>query len=144
MANLDSTSLSIETARNILEQFTCLEIQSQNGLKDLDKTRQALLLFVHRSEDQMIGICADSITEAFAALADYLTAFGYEIDLNPNAVDSVDSIEAGVYLKFNTRNNFYYASAYREQYRGVLVCCQSSDEEDINGTYGHFPLDLFH
>ncbi len=141
MAIPDSTSLSIEAAQNLLEQITCLEMQSQNGLEDLEQVCQALLLCVQGSDYQMIGICADCLTEAFTTLSEYLTAFSYDIDLNPNAVDS---IEGGVYLKFNTQNNFYYASAYREKYRGVLVSCQSSDEADINGTYGHFPLDLFH
>ncbi|MEK9512282.1 MULTISPECIES: DUF1824 family protein [Limnospira] len=37
----------------------------------------------------------------------------------------------------------YHISPYLEKYRGVLVSCQSSEENGVNGTYGHFPLDLF-
>jgi hypothetical protein len=137
----DSTSLSLKAAHDILEQFTCLEINSQSPPQDLDQTRQALLLFAHHSEYQMLGICADSLEAAFTALAEYLTAWNYDIEINTNAINPIDG---AVYLKFNGRNQSYYASAYSEKYRGVLVSFQSSDVEEVNGTYGHFPLNLFH
>jgi len=136
----DSTSLTLEIAHDILEQFTCLEMKCQCPPKDLEQTRQALLLLAHHSEYQMLGICADSLDEALTALADYLTALGYSIEVNPRTIDPIDG---AVYLKFNGRNQSYYASAYVEKYRGVLVSFQSSDTEEVNGTYGHFPLNLF-
>ncbi|MGB3404562.1 MAG: DUF1824 family protein [Microcoleaceae cyanobacterium] len=136
----DSTSLTLETAQNLLEQFTRIEIQSQTLPKDLDEIRQALVLLAQHSDYQMIGICAESLPEALTALSAYLTKLGYNIEIDSNRINP---IKGAVYLKFNGRNQSYYASAYNEKYRGVLVAYQSSDEARINGTYGHFPLDLF-
>jgi hypothetical protein len=128
-------------AQNILEQFTCLEMQCQSPPKDLEQTRQALLLLAHHSEYQMLGICADSLEQALTALAEYLTPLNYDIEIDTNVINPIDG---AVYIKFNGRNQSYYASAYLEKYRGVLVSFQSSDAEEVNGTYGHFPLNLFH
>lgn len=136
----DPTSLTIKTAQNLLQQFTCIEIQSQSQPKDIDEIRQALLLLANHSDYQMLGICADSLPEALTTLSAYLTKFSYNIDINSNRINP---IKGAVYVKFNGRNQSYYASAYYEQYRGVLVSYQSSDEAGVNGTYGHFPLDLF-
>ncbi|MGB3533182.1 MAG: DUF1824 family protein [Microcoleaceae cyanobacterium] len=136
----DSTSRSIQTAQSILAQFTHLEIQSQPQPENLDEIRQALLLSVNHCEYQMLGICADSLSEALAALTAYLTAFGYNIKIDAN---TIDPIQGSTYLKFNGRTQSYYARTYLEKYRGVLVSFQSSDEAEVSGTYGHFPLDLF-
>jgi hypothetical protein len=136
----DSTSLTLETAQNLLEQFTRIEIQSQTQAKEIDEIRQALLLLADHSDYQMLGICADSLLEALTTLSIYLTKLGYNIDIDSNRINP---IKGAVYLKFNGRNQSYYASAYLEKYRGVLISYQSSDEAGVNGTYGHFPLDLF-
>jgi hypothetical protein len=136
----DSTSLTLETAQNLLEQFTRIEIQSQTLPKEIDEIRQALLLLVDHSDYQILGICADSLPEALTTLSTYLTKLGYNIDIDSNRINP---IKGAVYLKFNGRNQSYYASAYLEKYRGVLISYQSSDEAGVNGTYGHFPLDLF-
>lgn len=136
----DSTSLTIKTAQNLLEQFTRIEIQSQTLPKAIDEIRQALLLLADHSDYQMLGICADSLLEALTTLSTYLTKLGYNIDIDSNRINP---IKGAVYLKFNGRNQSYYASAYLEKYRGVLISYQSSDEAGVNGTYGHFPLDLF-
>ncbi len=137
----DSTPISVKTAQSILEQFTCIEMQSQPQPENQDKIRQALLFSVNHSEFQMLGICADSLPEALTSLAEYLIAFNYG---TPIDAKTIPAITGAVYLKFSGRNQSYYASAYLEKYRGVLVSFQSSDEDEVNGTYGHFPLDLFH
>ncbi len=47
-----------------------------------------------------------------------------------------------IYLKYNSQKQSYYFDEYTGEYRGVLVAVQG-ENEDIIGTYGHFPLDLF-
>ena len=133
-------SLSIEAAQTLLEQFTCLDPQRQYQPQDWQPVRQALQLLMQHSDYQMFGICAGSVTDAVNALSNYATAFGYQTQFDPS---TIAPIEGGVYLKFNGSTQSYYASAYLEDYRGVLVSYQSSDDRGVNGTYGHFPLDLF-
>ncbi|MGL5508894.1 MAG: DUF1824 family protein [Microcoleaceae cyanobacterium] len=48
-----------------------------------------------------------------------------------------------MYIKFNGMKQTYHLDSYQGEYRGVLVSCQSSDPQMVNGTYGHLPLDLF-
>ncbi|NET48697.1 MAG: DUF1824 family protein, partial [Merismopedia sp. SIO2A8] len=48
-----------------------------------------------------------------------------------------------VYIKFNTKTNFFHIDSYDGTYRGVLVSYQSAYEDGVNDLYGHFPLDLF-
>lgn len=133
-------TLDLATAHKQLEKFNCADIQSIQEIENPAQLREALQLVARASEYQMLGICADSLDQAFTALGQYLNGLGYTITINPNAVEP---IEDSVYLKFNSRSQSYYVSSYREHYRGVLVSCQSSDQAGINGTYGHFPLDLF-
>lgn len=140
MSSSQPANLSIEAAQQTLEAFTCAEIQSINQIKNRDSICAALQLLVQNSEYQMLGICADSLDTAWNVLEQYLQKLGYNITLDRNAVEA---IEGSVYLKFNGRSQSYYASPYTEKYRGVLVSCQSTDETGVNGTYGHFPLDLF-
>lgn len=103
--------------------------------------RQALLLLTSKSDYQNLGICADSVAQGFLALETYLKALGYEAILDRRA--DVTSFIGPVYIKFNTQKQSYYLDSYIGKYRGVLVSCQSSQDESINGTYGHLPLDLF-
>jgi len=54
-----------------------------------------------------------------------------------------DQPELGaVYIKYNTQRQASYLDSYTGTYRGVLVSCQSENDQLV-GTYGHFPLDLF-
>lgn len=140
MSSSQPANLSIEAAQKILEAFTCADIQSINSIENPDNICTALKILVQNSEYQMLGICADSLDEAWNALAEYLQGLGYQISLDRNAVEAV---EGSVFLKFNGLSQSYYSSPYTQQYRGVLVSCQSNDEVGVNGTYGHFPLDLF-
>ncbi|MEA5497972.1 MAG: DUF1824 family protein [Limnoraphis robusta] len=141
MSSSQPANLSIETAQKILEAFTCADIQSVNPIENRASICEALHVLVQNSEYQMLGICADSLDAAWNALEQYLQGLDYHnITLNRNAIEA---IEGSVYLKFNGRSQSYYASPYTQQYRGVLVSCQSSDETGVNGTYGHFPINLF-
>jgi len=140
MSPQPSAELSVTAAQTLLDRFTCADLTAEPFPEDPAVVRQALLLVARESEYQMLGLCADSREAALKALESYLPALGYTTPVDPAAVPD---IEGPVYVKFNGRSETYHASAYQEKYRGVLVSCQSSDADGVNGTYGHFPLDLF-
>lgn len=102
--------------------------------------RDALLWLNDMSEYQTLGICADTLTEAETALKGYVTALS-----QPIQVDLPADQAGAVFLKFNTLKNAWYLDGYSGESRGVLVTYHTSeaDQEDVNGTYGPFPLDLF-
>lgn len=130
----------IQDAENILKQYSCAEFASIPSDLEKEKVREALLLLVRESEYQMLGICANSMTEGLTALEHYLDALGYSVTFEK---DSLAPVEGAVYIKFNGRTQSFYVSPYLEKYRGVLLSCQSTEPDSVNGTYGHFPLDLF-
>ncbi|MEL7038146.1 MAG: DUF1824 family protein [Cyanobacteria bacterium J06592_8] len=140
MSSSQPSDLSVEAAQQLLEAFTCAEIQSVSQIENREGICSALKRLVQNSDYQMLGICADSLEIAWTALEQYLQGLDYNITIDRSAIET---IEGSVYLKYNGLSQSYYASPYTEQYRGVLVSCQSTDETGVNGTYGHFPLDLF-
>lgn len=99
--------------------------------------QQALHLVREHSDYQILGICAETTTQAIAALHSYLTAFGYTKLPQPTQIEGV------VYLKYNPITGLCYVKPYQGSHRGVLVSCQSAYEGDVNETFGHLPLDLF-
>ncbi len=133
-------SLTIQDAEAILKGFICTDTTPSISEEEKVKIQAALLLLTHESEYQMIGICADSLAEALTALEYYLKAFQYSINVEEN---DLEALEGSVYLKFNGRSQTFYVSPYLDKYRGVLISFQSTEENGINGVYGHFPLDLF-
>lgn len=140
MSTQNQDNLTVESARKTLKAFSCINTKSVDSASEKDSLCQALILFVSKSDYQNFGICADSATEGFLALETYLKALGYQ---PPIQGSDIASFVGTVYLKFNTQKNSYYLDSYTGKYRGVLVSCQSSQDESINGTYGHLPLDLF-
>ncbi|MEM8501808.1 MAG: DUF1824 family protein [Cyanobacteria bacterium P01_D01_bin.1] len=98
-----------------------------------------LLWLNEMSEYQTLGICADSVFEAEAALKGYVAALSQPINID------LPEQTGAVYLKFNTLKNAWYLDGYSGESRGVLVTYHTSEPEldDVNGTYGPFPLDLF-
>jgi len=132
--------LTVAAALKLLKLFSCTETQSVDSEAEKAQLREALLLIVNLSDYQNLGICADNPAQAFDALASYLQAFGYKI---PGDRADIPTHQNPVYLKFNSQKMFYYLDDYRGKYRGVLVSCQSSESDELNGTYGHLPLDLF-
>ena len=139
MSNQNSTVLTVEAAKRIIEDFTCLDMKSVESGLEKSTIRQALLLLASLSDYQMLGVCAASTVEGFLALETYLKALGYEANFD----SATASVAGPVYIKFNTLKGSYYVDGYNGTYRGVLVSCQSSEAGGINGTYGHLPLDLF-
>jgi Domain of unknown function (DUF1824) len=126
--------LDPKEAHRILKQFDCF---GATVPESADLVGRSLLLMANLSEHQMLGICADTLAQGLQALEHYAKALGYSP--NPN----LESVEGAVYIKFNPKVDKCYASPYTGEHRGVLVSCQSSDEDGINEMYGHLPLDLF-
>lgn len=140
MNTQNTTNLTVQEAQKILEDFSCVDTKPVNLEPEKALLRQALLLLTSSSDYQNLGICADTAEQGFLALATYLKALGYEANFDR---DDITSSVSPVYIKFNTQRESYYLDSYIGKYRGVLVTCQSSQNESINGTYGHLPLDLF-
>jgi Domain of unknown function (DUF1824) len=134
MSSADLSSLTPAEAHQILKQFDCFgsTVPESSAL-----VGRSLLLMASLSEHQMLGVCADTLAQGIQALANYSKALGYSPDPNLNPV------EGAVYIKFNPMAGKCYASPYEGEHRGVLVSCQSSEEDGINEMYGHLPLDLF-
>ncbi|MBE9171510.1 DUF1824 family protein [Pleurocapsales cyanobacterium LEGE 06147] len=139
MSSQKTTDLTVDRALKILKKYSCSENKTVNSELEKDQLRQALLLIVGLSEWENIGICASNEREGFTALKSYLQAFGY--DANFKIEEKVNDREP-IYIKFNTQTRSHYLVSYTGKYRGVLISCQVEDDELV-GTYGHFPLDLF-
>lgn len=128
----------LKTVRQTLVQAT-LEPDLAFSNQERQTIRADLLWLNEMSEYQTLGICADSITEAEAALKGYVAALAQPINLD------LPEQAGAVFLKFNTLKNAWYVDEYSGEFRGVLVTYHTSEPEldNINGTYGPFPLDLF-
>jgi hypothetical protein len=132
-------SMTVEQTLAILKSYSCLEVKLVQSEADKEELQTAIKQIVDLSEYENLGICANSLELAFQGLSSYLTALGYDNDLD---IASLPPQEKAVYLKFNTQKNSHYLDSYDGDYRGVLISCQSEDD-NISGTYGYFPLDLF-
>ncbi|MGD1807323.1 DUF1824 family protein [Dapis sp. BLCC M126] len=141
MSTQNIHNLTVAQAEKILHEFTCQDMKSVESQEEKAIARAAILLLANLSDYQMLGICANSTTEALSTLGNYLEALGYNTTLINES--NFNSVEGSVYLKFNGMKESYIMESYTGKYRGVLVSCQSAEETGINGTYGHLPLDLF-
>ncbi|MFW6359750.1 MAG: DUF1824 family protein [Chroococcales cyanobacterium] len=139
MSTQASNTLSLEEARNILRQYSCIQLKVPESEPEKEQLRQAVLLITSLSESENLGVCADNPAQGFAALESYLKALGYEVNFDQNATPT---LEDPVYIKFNTEKQRHLIDSYTGGYRGVLISCQSENDQ-VAGTYGHLPLDLF-
>lgn len=130
---------TLEQAHTLLKQYDCVNPQTVH--LDRAQVRAALLQLVAESDQQILGICADSVEQGMATLAAYAQALGYTQLPTPSAAEQ--AIAQPVYIKFNPNAAVFYINPYPGDYRGVLVSCQSADADGINDMYGHLPLDLF-
>ncbi|MEB3164551.1 MAG: DUF1824 family protein [Prochlorothrix sp.] len=128
------------SAETFLNRFICLEDIDGIAEDDRAKIREALSLLIPKSDYQTLGVCAEALPQAVTALNQYLKGLGHDLSL---AVPEGEAPKGAVYLKYNTRKQGYYLDRYQGPYRGVLVSLQSDYADGIQGTYGHFPLDLF-
>jgi hypothetical protein len=140
MSTPSPNNLTVDSARKLLETFSCIDGKTVESASQKALIGQALLLLASLADYQNLGICADTAAEGLLALKFYLKALGYEVNINSS---DLTSFEEPVYIKFNGQRQTYYLDSYTGRYRGVLVSCQSSQDESINGTYGYLPLDLF-
>lgn len=134
-------TFSIDQALNILKQYSCLETKEINSPEDKEDLQKALMLIVKLSDRQNIGICADNQTQALIALTNYLNTFGYQFNQSSFNLDK--DTEKPVYIKFNTLKESFFIDDYEGNYRGVLITIFSENIEQIIGTYGYLPLNLF-
>ncbi|MBE9080150.1 DUF1824 family protein [Romeria aff. gracilis LEGE 07310] len=135
----DPTPEQINPIRQRLAQYSREDVPPDLSELDRQILRDALLWFNDLSDYQTIGVCADSLAQAQAALRAYIAALS-----QPKRLD-IPPREGAVFLKFNTLNSAWYADSYSGPSRGVLVTYHASEPEvdAVNGTYGPFPLDLF-
>lgn len=139
MNTRSETNLAVAEALGVLKEYSCIQIKAIESEAEKERLRQALLLITSLSEYENLGICADNPQQGFAVLSSYLRALGYQtIAEEATEADGRDP----VYIKFSTKKMSHYLAPYTGSYRGVLISCQSEDD-NLTGTYGHFPLNLF-
>jgi hypothetical protein len=139
MTQENLTDLSLENALKLLKEYSCVQIKTIDSISEKQKLSESLLLVISHCEWENLGICAENVSLAFAALKSYLKAFGYQINFE---LDSLPTIKGPVYLKYNTQKMSHYLDSYTGTYRGVLISCQA-EIESLNGVYGYFPLYLY-
>ncbi|MFW9264319.1 DUF1824 family protein [Nostoc sp. CALU 546] len=137
MSTSNPQNLTAEEAKKLLNKFNCLDIAPILNSSEKVVIRNALILITKLADYQILGICADTAEEGILAMKTYSLALGYE---PPN---NLSTPEGPVYIKLNGKNGLCYLDSYSGHHRGVLVSCQSYDEDGINEMYGHLPLDLF-
>jgi hypothetical protein len=131
---------TLKAKRKALAPFSCDQVPRSLNPDEAAAVRDTLRLFNDLSDYQTLGICADDLPTAAAALQAYATALGC-----PPLKLELGDRPGPVYLKFNTLKGAWYLDDYSGPSRGVLVSYHASEPEadPINGTYGPFPLDLF-
>lgn len=129
----------LKVLRKQLGRFSRLDIAPLLTADEAAAIREVLLRFNELSDYQTLGVCADDLATAKAAIAAYVAALSRPIQLE------LEPRQGPVYLKFNTLNGAWYLDDYAGSSRGVLVSFHASepDVDAINGTYGPLPLDLF-
>ena len=139
MTATDSSSIDYKALRRRLAQFSCLETPPVLSETEKVAIRDALRAFSEAADYETLGVCADTLAIAQAALESYIAALSRPIQL------SLEARRGAVYLKFNTLKGAWYLDDYVGASRGVLVSFHASEPEVdlVNGTYGPFPFDLF-
>lgn len=139
--------LTAESVRRFLNQFVCFQTLPPLPEPIAEQVQRSLQFLVGESDFQTFGICADSAQASEAALNSYLTGLGYA-DLLKNGIEiqapvDLNPTQTPVFMKYNLRNGKCYQEPYTGTARGVLITCHGAAQDEINGTYGHFPLNLF-
>ncbi|MGD1866696.1 MAG: DUF1824 family protein [Phormidesmis sp.] len=129
----------LKAIRKQLIEISLIHTPAELSDEQKQTIREHLLWLNEQSEYQTLGICASTLSEAEAALKSYVGALSQpiQVDIPPQ--------DGAVFLKFNTLKNAWYLDGYTGDSRGVLVTYHTSEPEmdEVNGTYGPFPLDLF-
>jgi hypothetical protein len=130
-------SMTTKQAQSILAPFNCLETKPIHSPEEKISVQQAVLQLTHSSDNQILGVLADSFDQAMRSLQAYTQALGYR------PPSEITPCADAVYLKFNPLSGLCYASPYTGEHRGVLISFQSDDANGVNEMCGHLPLDLF-
>lgn len=126
-------------ALSLLKTYSCREIKTIKSETEKQELESSIKLIVSLSDDQNFGICASNSTEALNTLKNYLQALGYD-----HKIEIEENLDKKpVYLKYSTERQSYQIIDYSGTYRGVLITIFADFNEEIVGTYGHFPLNLF-
>ncbi len=128
-----TNALTLQQAHDRLITFE----KESDPTPNIPDTRTALSKIIAASEDQILGILANTFAEGVTALNSYSKAIGQTVP------QSLDPVEGPVYIKFNPQTNLCYCESYTGEHRGVLVSCQSASEGGVNHMYGHLPLNLW-
>lgn len=133
------TDADIKAIRRRLVRLSLAEVAPEMDQETEIATRQDLSVLNQLSDYQTLGVCADSLATAQAALEAFLRGLGVDVNLN------LPDRRGGVYIKFNTLKGAWYLDDYDGTTRGVLVTFHVDDEAlaEVNGTYGPFPLNLY-
>jgi hypothetical protein len=123
----------------LLQSYSSLTPQLPQSATEKENLQQAVLWLSETAESENLGICADTWPQAQQTLKQYLQALGFSF---APPLESLSPPAGAVYLKVNTQKQSSYLDAYAGSYRGVLLAVQS-ENDDLSGTYGYFPLDLF-
>lgn len=139
MTLIDPSTPDLQAIRKQLARFSCLDVSPNLSEAEASAVRDALLLFNELSDYQTLGVCADDLPTAKAAVESYVAALSRPIQLK------LDPKDGPVYIKFNTLKGNWYLDDYSGPSRGTLISFHASEPEvdAVNGTYGPFPLDLF-
>jgi len=139
MISANSDAPDYKAIRQQLARLSCLETPPAMSAAEAAEMRQALLQFSEAADYETLGVCADTLAAGKAAVEAYVGALSRPIQLD------LDDRTGPVYIKFNTLKGAWYLDDYPGNSRGVLVSFHASEPEvdDVNGTYGPFPLDLF-
>ena len=135
----EALSTKLKAVRQALIKISLVETPATLSAEQRQRICSDLLWLNEISEYQTLGICADTLADAKAALKGYVAALSQPIQVD------MDDREGPVFIKFNTLKNAWYLDDYSGGSRGVLVTYHTSEPEldEVNGTYGPFPLDLF-
>ncbi len=133
------TVAKLKAIRKYLIEISLVHTPAALSNKQKQTVREHLLWLNEQSEYQTLGICASTLAEAEVALKSYIQALSQPIQIN------IPPRDGAVFLKFNTLKNAWYLDGYSGDARGVLVTYHTSEPEldEVNGTYGPFPFDLF-
>ncbi len=115
------------------------QVLTNSAHTDAALVRAALQLLAGPADYKMLGVCADSLDEGYAALTGYLAAFDYPVP----PLDRAPVAGPGVFIKYNAKTGTCYSSAYSGPERGVIVSCYSPTSSAGNDTYANLPLDLY-
>ncbi len=133
-------TFNLNQALNILKQYSGVEPKYPDSNQEKQQLSQGVKLIADQADSINIGICASNLQEGFDTLNTYLKGLDYPVSFEMSATQSKTN---PVYIKFNGEKMFHTVSQYSGEYRGVLITIFAYTNEEIMGTYGHLPLDLF-